>query len=67
MQVFQTWDESSILSTRTREKNESLLSIFLSGVGPREVVLSTRTIFVWKTFYVIIIDNFCEVCYNEGS
>ncbi len=45
MQVFQTWDESSILSTRTKEwKNESLLLFFYSWEWGREKpFLSTRT------------------------
>ena len=35
--VFQTEDQGSTPCTRTREKDGSLLPIFLSGVRPREI------------------------------
>ena len=46
MQVFQTWDESSILSTRTIESKNKHLCLFLvsTGWGQVNIILSTRTI-----------------------
>ena len=65
MQVFQTWDESSILSTRTRESKNNHLWLFLVSMWwDREKIFSlpapgdeTASREAFFCVYVLVIDK----------